>query len=79
MARSSKIYVVFDADMPKPDEGFVAAFTVKHEMVTWVQRYRGANISSGWQLCVIKDGTSDRQLLPLPDECFEEWRPQHGR
>ena len=80
MARSDKIYVVFDAEASHPDECFIAAFTVKHEMITWVQRNRQDNVMAGrtWQLCRFKDGGNrgKRELDALPDECWEEWVPR---
>jgi len=34
MARSHKIYIVFDSEEADPEDSFRAAFTVKHEMIT---------------------------------------------
>jgi hypothetical protein len=47
MARSSYVYVVTDGPVGPP----VAAFTVKHELLTWVERsYEKAQFHTYWRL-----------------------------
>lgn len=50
MARSKKIYLVSESNA-----GIVAAFTVKHEMLTWIDRNDGE-----YKLYTIPDGGGDR-------------------
>jgi hypothetical protein len=49
MARAHSIWVVVDGGVP------VAAFTVKHELVTWLNRY-GPDARSYFKLYKIRDG-----------------------
>lgn len=86
MARSTKIYVLYENEASRPDECFLAAFTVKHEMVTWCQRAVGSHQLAGqreyesferrsWQLAIHGDGLHQARpvLGPLPACCFQEW------
>ncbi len=61
MARSKSIWIIFD----KKDREVVSAFTVKHEMVSWVQKHdplRHFN-RKYWQLYKVEDG---------------QWQPAYG-
>lgn len=56
MARSSRIYVVVDNSDSEPISSVIAAFTVKHELVSWLSTYRIAPNFSDWAVVTTKDG-----------------------
>ena len=52
MARSHKIYLVYE-DGEDPDWNVIAAFTVKHEAITFCEKNLG---DRAWRICSTTDG-----------------------
>lgn len=52
MARSSYIYVVQDGVSEHP----LGAFTVKHELITWLSKRRAVAVLEDWFVAVYVDG-----------------------
>lgn len=59
MARSELIYVVLD-----PANGYIAPFTVKHELVSWLSR-RPADEQKRVLICRCQDGVH-KERSPVP-------------
>ena len=79
MARSHKIYIIMSKKGSR--ERIRAAFTVKHEMISWCQRNHNIfEDADTWVLCTLKDagsyGPREIKYTALPDECWKEWVPE---
>jgi hypothetical protein len=59
MARSTYVYVILNHDIP------VAGFTVKHEMMTWLERHQGRFV-----IYRLSDG-DHRPVVDITEELFK--------
>jgi hypothetical protein len=67
MARSQYIYVVYRWDNINAEAGaLVAAFTVKHELVTWLRRELSNAPWNSLGVARVRDGLNHGDETPVP-------------
>lgn len=74
MARSSYVYIVHTNTRPGP---LCAAFTVKHEMMTWLGKcveMGTLNADTDWTVSRLPDGSSTGRPAVLMGQAYNIWK-----